>query len=656
MLSHVRTIGHNLRSAVPAALWRTIVRLLVCILPLGLLFDLRSTFYLDWFNHLWTIDYYGEYFRQHHALPDVLITNTVVGVPVPLFYSAKFYGLAGVIGSLLGSAIAFRLVALFVLLIQFWHVERAVRCVGGGNRLPFAIATIVTWGIYSLTNLYNRSALTEFVAFAFLTAAVSCLLVLVVRLASGERSYYDAVSVGLFYTAAAVTHPQTALFGSIFIALTSLGAAITLRRVWLLGVAFFNALLIGAVLAPWLSVCYRFSGSLPVGDPAINRAWFQAKFFFPESIDNSLSRLSPIPVDWRVIHEGMSIDTPYLDAQISVPLALLAPALTWFWRNSGRGTTREYKFLLLTILSLSFALFWLFLFVSIQPGISGFFGGFFDILQFPYRLTAYINLAAFTAVFALAGLIDWERLATGKFAFPKTAVVITCVTLSLCALSLKLIHADAVRSADPLRNSRDLTQKFGLPLPADSPADWQPAILGPARGVADLPSTYYGHFFYSVLDELATSRPAGFEANKSVRFLSDESSRFGKVYPVEIDLAIPTLVTTNVQPFPWNVLFVDGMAVQRRDIIAMSIAGYPRWMGASLEAVPLLAGRHVLEYRFIPDKTWSVLNAVSWCVLFGWVFIWLVVAVSPKRLTRGSHAVTPSQEFRVRLSSKRRQL
>jgi hypothetical protein len=235
MFSRVHTIGHKFRSALPPALWRTVVCFVVCIFPLGLLFDLRSTFNLDWFNHLWAIDYYGVYFRQHHVLPDVFITNTVVGVPVPLFYSAKFYGLTGVIASTLGSAVTFRLVALLALLIQFWHVERAVRCASGGNRLPLTVATIVTWGIYSLTNLYNRSALPEFVAVAFLTAAVSCLLVLAVRLASGERSYYDAVSVGLFYTAAAVTHPLTALFGAFLIVLTSLAAAITLRRVWLFG-------------------------------------------------------------------------------------------------------------------------------------------------------------------------------------------------------------------------------------------------------------------------------------------------------------------------------------------------------------------------------------------------------------------------------------
>jgi hypothetical protein len=636
VLSHLRTIAQKIRCAVPTVFWRTIVRLLVCTLPLGLLLDVRSTFYLDWFNHLWMIDYYAEYFRQHHVLPDVFITNTVVGIPVPLFYGGKFYALTGIIGSFVGSAVAFRLVAFLALLIQLWHVERAVRCVSNGYRLlPLTVAAIVTWGIYSLTNLYNRSALTEFVAVAFLTAAVSCALVLVIRLASGWRSYYDAISVGLFYAAAAVTHPLTALFGSIIIASIGLAAVVTLRRSWFLGVSFFTGLLIGTVLAPWLYVCYRFSASLPISDPVTNRTWFQGKFFFPESIDNAFSRLSPIPIDWRVILEGISIETPYLEAQISVPLVLIAVALTCFWRNSERGGNRKYKLLLQTIGSLSFALFWLFLFVSIRPSISGFFGGFFDILQFPYRLTTYINLATFIVVFALAGLTDWGRLATDKFTSAKTAVVIICVTLSLCALSLKLIHADAVRSVDPLTNSRNLTQKFGLPLPADLSANGRSGIWGPVHGSTDLPTTYYGYFSYSVLDGLATTLPVGFEVSKPIKFLPGQSSRFGEVDPADVYLAEPTLVATNVQPFPWNVLFVDGGAVQRRNVLAMPVSDYPRWMGASLEAIPLSAGRHVLEYRFIPEKCWSILNTVSWTVLMGWIVIWLVVAIRPERVMHG---------------------
>ena len=191
------------RAVLPAILVEKITALLPCLLALSLLIDSRSTFYVDWFNHLWIIEYFGEYIKHHRSIPQTLLTTTLVGIPMLFFYAEKFYAFAGFISVFVGSAIAFRLIALIVLLIQFWHVERAVRVTTPLKGLSLVVATIVTWGIYPLTNLYNRSALTEFVAVALLTASAACLFVLVFQLQNGCKSYYDAVAFGLFYVAAA---------------------------------------------------------------------------------------------------------------------------------------------------------------------------------------------------------------------------------------------------------------------------------------------------------------------------------------------------------------------------------------------------------------------------------------------------------------------
>jgi hypothetical protein len=45
------------------------ISVLVCGLPLLLLLDPRSVFDFDWFNHLWMMEYFGEYIRQHGVLP-----------------------------------------------------------------------------------------------------------------------------------------------------------------------------------------------------------------------------------------------------------------------------------------------------------------------------------------------------------------------------------------------------------------------------------------------------------------------------------------------------------------------------------------------------------------------------------------------------------
>src|ERR1700733_2797545 len=61
------------RRAVP----RLAISALVCSLPLLLLYDLRSVFDFDWFNHLWMIEYFGEYLRRHGTPPAVFATENL---------------------------------------------------------------------------------------------------------------------------------------------------------------------------------------------------------------------------------------------------------------------------------------------------------------------------------------------------------------------------------------------------------------------------------------------------------------------------------------------------------------------------------------------------------------------------------------------------
>jgi hypothetical protein len=48
---------------------------LICVLPLLPLLDFRSTFYIDWFNHIWLIQYFGEYLGHHYCFPEVISTG-----------------------------------------------------------------------------------------------------------------------------------------------------------------------------------------------------------------------------------------------------------------------------------------------------------------------------------------------------------------------------------------------------------------------------------------------------------------------------------------------------------------------------------------------------------------------------------------------------
>jgi hypothetical protein len=590
------------------------VSLLVCGLPLILLIDVRSIYALDWFNHLWTVEYFGEYIRYHASLPEVLMTTSLVGIPVPIFYAGKFYALTGLISSRLGSALAFRIVAFIALLTQFWHVERAVRSSARERSLSLTVATIVSWAIYPLTNLYNRGALTEFIAVAFLTAAAASLFVLVLALSNGDKSYYDAAAFGLLYSVAAFTHPLTALFGGGFLLLIGIVAFLVLRRFWLILVAVFSALMTTAVLGPWYFAVHRFGHSLSLTDPIVTKSWFRKDAFFPESIDNLWSRFSPVPIDLRSIINGNDVSTPYLDAQIMSPLVLLAAGLICIWLKSSRILVRKCEPLLVGILSLSVTLFILLLAVSVNPNLSGLFGGFFDILQFPYRLTTYINLALLFCIFALAGLASPEETKQFNAENPFRGIMLTvCVTISFCALVGKLIHADAIRSVNPQNQIRKLAGQN------EQANDWYPGLLGSGPRFIDPPRTFYEYDAYGVADGFRREAPTGIEAELPIAFMPDGSSHFGKVQPVNIELAKPTFIVTNVQAFPWNVLIVDGSPQRVARTYAIVSNSFSNWMRPVVEGVPISAGKHVLEYRFVPDRTWKILDIISWAFLLAWI-------------------------------------
>lgn len=53
-----------------------------------------------WYNHLWTIEYYGRYLQHHGRPPDILNTRDTIGLISPLFYASKFYTLLGLLSTL----------------------------------------------------------------------------------------------------------------------------------------------------------------------------------------------------------------------------------------------------------------------------------------------------------------------------------------------------------------------------------------------------------------------------------------------------------------------------------------------------------------------------------------------------------------------------
>jgi hypothetical protein len=141
-----------------------------------------------------------------------------------------------------------------------------------------------------------------------------------------------------------------------------------------------------------------------------------------------------------------------------------------------------------------------------------------------------------------------------------------------------------------------------------------------------LPGTFYSYATYAVQEGLSSLVPSGFTRESPMPFLAGTGSQFGNVAPVKVELQTPTVIVTNVQPFPWNQIIVNGRRKKSSELLARTFD----WTApgtALVLAVPLEAGEYTIEYRFRPAKAWSVLEGISFGILVIWFIIWIIAAL-----------------------------
>lgn len=591
--------------------------LLACVAVSIPLLSLNAVFYVDWINHLWTIQYYGEFFKVNLLFPQTLNTQTEVGLVVPLFYSEKFYAISGFISSQFGAPVTIRILVILVLVIAAFELLRCLSRLGVPNSLNLALVVAMTWDVYVITNLYNRSALTEFFAIKLLVACISSSLIVVVDV--NRASLGESVRPGLYFTLAAAFHPITALFGGIFIFLLISPFVTTRKTAIILGISLISSLI---VLLPWLYVSVSF-----VKDTLYAKAGVLANGFHPDSLDAIWSRLSIIPLDWRSVLKGLDVSTPYLDAQISIPLLLLASfmaVVAWQTRaDLGSKASRS----LLAVLIVSMVALGISLSVSVAPHWSAWFGGLFDIMQFPYRLTAYATLAILAAAIALAGLIDWEWARFSRAWSASSVVIAISLTLATVNLVQKLVHSAAIQKPASAETTKLYGKLVGIPVRANG--HWAPASARLSDHLADLPGSYYGDIWYRVTRGFALPSPN--EPAPITRLnltVGSSAGTFGRVLPASLELHDRSLVVTNIQPFPWNRIIVNGSLVPRAEVIASPVAATAERREVVLQALHLEPGRHDIRYAFRPPLIWLILYALSWIVLVPWICI-VILSATP---------------------------
>jgi hypothetical protein len=539
----------------------------------------------DWINNQWLIGYGAEAVRQGHAPPVVLTTPELGGVPYPVFYGYLFYPVMNVLAAAVGVRGAIRVAVVAALALQYVSVYRAAR--GGGATRPLATATAVLtiWTTYPLTNLYHRGALTEFFAVALLTCA-ACRWFALLDADTMRRRVRAALEVALLYALAAGCHPITALYGLFFLAALSLtvfaraGTSRASAGARLLALVPAAALTL-AILAPWAYACAEFISKLSIQDTELR--------LFKSDIDRWWVRLFPLPLDVRLWDAPAPVSTPHLDAQINLPLVVLAAAVAW---GTVRTAGRAGRWLALPVLLVA-----LFLWMSLRTWPYAVLPSAFQMVQFPYRVVTYVNLAALAVVLLAVRLTPhgaptgWGRLA------PEARAAIIACALTLAAAGV-LVKIGNVRQEIPPQ-------------------------LQPGR----FSYYFYGWSAYATPGQYAALRPAE-EAKAQWVLLppaAEDPHRFG---PMPLNSPAPRYVVTQVQPFPWNHFYLDGERVPDSELRVWKgregQVGVDWYRGPYL-AVPVPEGSHVLEHRFEPDRAWLGLYWLAFAaVLAGSVAVLLL--------------------------------
>lgn len=305
-------------------------RLAVLVAVLAVFFEVsplfwNRPFYLDWTNHVWLVSYYSNYFAHHWTFPTTIDLDQAFGNPMPSFYGVLFYPPLALLGLALGSSdLAMRLFCGLLLIAPLFVYEKLFRELLGNRRLSLFLAVSVSASVYQLTNLYTRSAMTEFAAHQFIVLALGFISYgLLKQTLSGRAALcagFACATVGLG------THPITfyvfALFSAPLIAVIGIlgWRSVRSRTFWDFGIwSVCSAIILG----PWIAntLIHRHDLVITTSSRAANKL-----YYFPWSIDSWMNKIG-LGTDIRVIANGIAdVSTPFLDAPLpwGALLALIA--------------------------------------------------------------------------------------------------------------------------------------------------------------------------------------------------------------------------------------------------------------------------------------------------------------------------------------------
>ena len=561
-----------------------LVMIFGCLLPLYPLADLHFDFAYDWKIHLYNIAYYGEYFRQHLSFPSVINTQDLVGWALPLFYGSAFYSFTGLFASFLGAAVAYRLFVVGLFFIQYFLVKKVTELYGGDRFLSHGFALLMTWAIYPLTNIFTRSASTEFAAVATLNCGFFCWILLAGDTDRWKKTILP-LAFGFLFAFSAGSHPITALYGGLtfvfFWFFTLLAAK---QKKYLLKLSIFSGLAALVVLGPWLYMVAKFQPYLQINGLA-NKIWFS-----PQAIDWFWTRVNLFPYDPRPPNDS----TPHLDAQMTTPFLLFAFFALSLLFEKRKQTGKKMALPQLTYVA--GVLFVIFLVLSNFESLWNHIPVRYHVIQMAYRLVSYLNLTIFFVAVSLlkvlASLGDASAIKKVKFLVGILLVVAFVAVL--------------------IKNGRDEdTQNWGriAGIVERSPLELLPAI--PYRFQNMARNNYVTDSLFIQEAHPNTTIPP-----ITIPMLTTPHD-FGKTGEFQFKTDQDSIIPTNVQAFPWNRILIDGNLVMYGNTMEY----------ANNLAVKVKAGVHKASYLFVPDSAWTLLQTVSFYFFMGWILLLAVAGI-----------------------------
>jgi hypothetical protein len=278
---------------------------------------IHRPFYIDWINHVWAINYFKENLLTQGDFPLLFNSAQGAGNPSPIFYGYLFYPVLSLIALLTGADLSLRLVAFALIvgnfIIYFWFCRKFFE-----DNIAYCLSAICMSSIYQMTNLYNRSAITEFYAHELLSAALPLLFYAFLNKSKARLTIIYA-AMGLI-TAAAGAHPPTIYLAFVFlipIILLFMVALLTRSDMKLRFVDLVPFIIAAGIVAPWAYCTIKYSRYfMMTTDISSGKIWY-----FTDSIDSVVGKLWPFYMDSRTLSYGiMETSTPFLEATLQIPL------------------------------------------------------------------------------------------------------------------------------------------------------------------------------------------------------------------------------------------------------------------------------------------------------------------------------------------------